>query len=358
MAERPIPPAETPWVEIALPLPLPQTFTYSIPKNFGRPLRLGDRVLVPFRKKRVTGFVVGFPERTERRDLRPLEERLDEGPLLTPLLLDLLRWASQYYLHPLGAVIKTALPAGLFGVRAARARQRPPSLHDEEDDPAERASPPSLMPEQERALREIEEARSAGGFHPFLLFGVTGSGKTEIYLRAIEAVRRGGRSAIVLVPEIALTPQLVRRFRERIEEPIAVQHSGLTRAARLDQWRRIHAGELRIVIGVRSAVFSPVEKLGIVIVDEEHDGSYKQEEGLRYNARDVAVVRAKREGAIALLGSATPSLESYHNAKSGRYRLLRLPSRVEKRPLPEIDLVDMRGRSGEGLHRIFSKVLL
>lgn len=212
----------------------------------------------------------------------------------------------------------------------------------------EPAEPPELTPEQAAAHKALLAALDAKVFAPFLLQGVTGSGKTEVYLRAIrEAVDRG-KSALVLVPEIALTPQLVGRFRARFGEGIAVLHSGLSDGERFDEWRRIRRGDVSIAVGARSAVFAPLKNLGIVVVDEEHDGSYKQDEGLRYHARDVAVVRAQRAGAIVVMGSATPSLETWHNATSGRYQRLMLSKRVGDRPLPPVEIVSIAGGKRKG----------
>lgn len=195
---------------------------------------------------------------------------------------------------------------------------------------------------QEAAVASVVSALRQGTFRPFLLHGVTGSGKTEVYLQATEEVLALGKSSLVLVPEIALTPQLVGRFRSRFGPEVAVLHSALKDRERLLYWQRLRRGELRVAVGVRSAIFAPIQSLGLLVVDEEHDSSFKQEEKLRYNARDLAVVRAKQCGATVLLGSATPSLESLENARTGRYELLTLPSRVDDRSLPEVKLVDLR----------------
>jgi primosomal protein N' (replication factor Y) (superfamily II helicase) len=204
------------------------------------------------------------------------------------------------------------------------------------------ARPAQLTDAQGRALAEVQGALDAGGFHPFLLQGVTGSGKTEVYLRAAEhALSRGG-GALVLVPEIALTPQLVGRFRSRFGSAVAVLHSGLRDRERLLHWKGLRSGVVRLAVGVRSAVFAPVRDLALLVVDEEHDPSFKQDEKLRYQARDLAVVRAKQAGATVVLGSATPSLETLENARRGRYRHLRLPARVDDRPMPHVTLVDLR----------------
>mgnify|MGYP006277332805 FL=1 len=202
----------------------------------------------------------------------------------------------------------------------------------------------TLNSEQEEAMRAVAEEMTNPS-HPILLFGVTGSGKTEIYLRAIRHALDAGKTALVLVPEIALTPQTVERFKSRfadIQDRIAVLHSHLSDGERHDEWHKIHTGHARVVIGARSSIFAPVENPGVIIVDEEHESSYKQDEAPRYNARDMAVLRANREKAAVILGSATPSLESWHNAQSGKYRLVRLNQRVDDKSMPVVRVVDLR----------------
>jgi primosomal protein N' (replication factor Y) len=202
---------------------------------------------------------------------------------------------------------------------------------------------PELTPPQAHAVARIEEQLTARARHPFLLHGVTGSGKTEVYLRAVQRCLELGRGAIVLVPEIALTPQLVSRFRARIGDAIAVLHSGLAEVDRYAMWKRLRSGELRVVVGARSALFAPVHDLALLCVDEEHDGSFKQEEGVRYNARDMALLRAHRAGAVCVLGSATPSLASEASCRSGRIEKLRLPERARRTAvLPAVEIVDVR----------------
>jgi primosomal protein N' (replication factor Y) len=203
-------------------------------------------------------------------------------------------------------------------------------------------------PEQHGALASIREAIISAKYAPFLLHGVTGSGKTEVYLAAVEEVLKQGRQALVLIPEISLTPQLVSRFRARFGAAIAILHSRLSAGERYDGWRRIGKGLARVAIGTRSAIFAPFTRLGIIVVDEEHDASYKQEEKLRYNARDLALVRGRMDHAVVILGSATPSVESYYNARMGKLTLLQLTRRVEGRPLPDIEIVDMKQ---EGVQR-------
>jgi primosomal protein N' (replication factor Y) len=219
-------------------------------------------------------------------------------------------------------------------------------------------APETLTPHQRQAVAAINNAIVRGGFSPFLLHGVTGSGKTEVYLRAIRSVLDAGRSAVVLVPEIALTPQLVAMFRSRVREPIAVLHSAMAQSRRRAEWEEIREGRRRVVIGARSAVFAPVRDPGIFIVDEEHDGSFKQAEGFRYHARDLALLRAQREGTVAILGSATPAVETYHNALGSKLSLLSLPERATAQPLPEVTVVDLRhDRFGPGGQAYVSQVL-
>ena len=221
---------------------------------------------------------------------------------------------------------------------------------------------PQLNPHQAEALTALSAALSCKGrFATFILQGVTGSGKTEVYLRLIAEARQQGRGALVLVPEISLTPQLAARFRARFGDDVSVLHSALPPVQRRTAWRRLRAGEVGIALGARSAVFAPVRDLGVVVVDEEHDSSFKQEEGLRYHGRDLALVRAQKSGAVAVLGSATPSLESHHNVELGRYRRLLLPTRANPaaalRPLPPVEIVDLR-REPPLADGLFSRRLL
>jgi primosomal protein N' (replication factor Y) len=222
-----------------------------------------------------------------------------------------------------------------------------------------RTEAPQLMPQQEDALKIIRQSIETLAPPVVLLFGVTGSGKTEVYLQAIKHTLARGQGAIVLVPEIALTPQTIERFRGRFGEDVAVLHSRLSQGERHDEWHRIHDGVARIVVGPRSAVFAPVHNLGLIVVDEEHEPSYKQEEAPRYNARDVAVVRGRLEKCAVVLGSATPALESFHNVRRGKYALAELPARVDHRQMPVVRVVDMRIEAErEGRPNIFSRDLI
>jgi primosomal protein N' (replication factor Y) len=254
------------------------------------------------------------------------------------------------------SALRRSLPVSDASVRAlvrrgfvrVETRDVGTALESEVAVPEQYLEPPEVLTVHQReAIASVDNAIARGGYSPFLLHGVTGSGKTEVYLHAIRSVLEKGRSAVVLVPEIALTPQLVAMFRSRVEEEIAVLHSALPAARRRAQWEAIRRGGRRVVIGARSAVFAPVVDPGIFIVDEEHDASFKQGEGFRYHARDLALLRAQRQGACAVLGSATPSVETYHNAVKGKLALLTLPERATTQSLPEVDVVDLRHeRSG------------
>jgi primosomal protein N' (replication factor Y) len=269
------------------------------------------------------------------------DDKLPRRAIAKRALLDRLAGAGE------AGVVVTALTAGersalralaMAGLARVEHRALPGGLAPP------RAAPNPATVELNAAQSQAVAALSAavGGFATFLLQGVTGSGKTEVYLRVIAAARAAGRGALVLVPEIALTPQLAARFRARFGEDVAVLHSALPPKERLAAWRRLRSGEVGIALGARSALFAPVRALGVVVVDEEHDASFKQEEGVRYHARDLAVVRAQRVGAIAILGSATPSLESAHNVARGRFTKLVLPERATPRPLPEVTVIDLR----------------
>jgi primosomal protein N' (replication factor Y) len=478
------------YAEVAFPLRLSQTFTYRLPLALQRDAQVGARLLVPFGRKLATGYIVALHEALDPAaglddsDIKDAEELLDVEPLLTPDVLEITRWISDYYAAPWGEVLKAALPAGLnatieqvisittegrdelarlpvrraatlkaqalrfvaeegtttlrvlarhFGqARAtktvreleragwitlahrarsalAKAKRRkavrllPPAVHDSNGaralsaaqqrivaaliaaggemffaelleaaaasvssiqtlerrgvletfvrevrrDPLADAQLPGaddlkLTDEQETALSEIEAAQNAGAYAAFLLHGVTGSGKTEIYIRAMRSALARGRSAMMLVPEIALTPVFSRRLRAHFGDAVAIFHSSLTTGERFDEWSRLKRGEARVVIGTRSAVFAPVSDLGVIVIDEEHEASYRQQESPFYNGRDVGVVRALKERAVVVLGSATPSLESFYNARRGKYRYLQLSRRIANREMARAEIIDMR----------------
>jgi primosomal protein N' (replication factor Y) len=394
----------------------------GVGKRVKAPFGRGDRATI--------GYCVRVSETPPQRTVKELVAVLDDEPLLTDNLLRLTRWMADYYLCGWGQVLNAVVPAGareqagtrtiVFveavpeGERAAdpteltkkqtavleylRGQGKPVELRQLTrqvrcgngpvealvmkglarrvtrrvdqfaDAPAEAAAPDgpvTLNPAQQKAWDVLEPALKQGGFHAFLLHGVTGSGKTEVYLRAIEEVIRQGKEALVLVPEISLTPQTIQRFRGRCGE-MAVLHSHLGDAERGGHWRRVAAGQVQVVVGARSAVFAPARRLGLIVIDEEHENTFKQESTPRYHGRDVAVMRARLENIPILLGSATPSLESWHNAERGQYTLLSLPQRVLDFPLPDVGLIDLRhqqprkrrfGAISEGLERSMRNAL-
>ncbi|MBF0574107.1 MAG: primosomal protein N', partial [Desulfamplus sp.] len=514
------------YIEVAVALPVNQIFTYKVPEYLANSALIGMRVLVPFGKRRITGYIVSKIGKRDDNQVgykpKLILDLLDDIPLFPPSMVQFFNWISRYYIHPVGEVIKSALPSGLdshdvalvvitekgsqfllnngsnhkgaihnnFALQNTNNYNTPtkssvnnqnsltpaeiyvieqlqsaggtlplklltdskktnsknctvthalinkmvkdelleirselkkdktqvkmekfitisdhifsemvinklskkrqeiidivkkhkeisltalkqdvptaPKLvpimaedgyltitlkqvfRDPFGDTVDPDIPPKLTDEQARVVNQVKEKMEAGfdkrepGFQRYLLTGVTGSGKTEVYMRLVtEAVNRG-RGAIILVPEISLISQTERRFRARFGKTIAVIHSGLSRGELLDQWYRIAKGELSIVIGARSAIFAPVDNLGIIIVDEEHDTSYKQETGLRYNARDLALVRGQQNNITVILGSATPSIQSYYNACNGKFQELVLKNRVNRHSLPEITLVDLK----------------
>lgn len=477
------------YVDVAVALPLSIPFTYAVPEALLPFAVPGQRVLVPFGKRRVTGYILRLCEKQDLKNIKNIIDVLDELPLFPMSMISFFEWISEYYIYPIGEVIKCALPSGLniydvtsieitelgreflqndfltatetkalqfinkgpcrirdvfrrFGKDVSgslmyrmgekglvqinrtlnRSRARPnveryvrlnkdipigeklsaqrkqlinclrmdndvslkelkklvPSAArmitsmekkgyvSVEDrivyrDPFGEAIQPdtvhTLTTEQQCVINNILEQLDKG-FSAHLLAGVTGSGKTEVYMQLAASIIQRGYCVIVLVPEIALISQMERRFRSRFGDRIAVLHSGLSDGERYDQWMRIVKGEANIVLGARSAIFAPFEKLGLIIVDEEHDSSYKQESGFRYHARDLAVVRAKQESSIVLLGSATPSIQSYYNASTNKFVREILTERVEKRPLPEVRTVDLREyRDRRGTEKVMTPIL-
>ncbi len=466
------------FAEVAIPVAVHGTFTYAIPPELRDAVRLGSRVEVPFGAKRNTGFVVALSDHApEGSRIKPIRAVLDDDePALLPEIIDLCRWAAEYYIAPLGEMLRVALPANMSArgrrelvlvgdeamiaaaigaeqiietdlplidelrrrplpfaaaleasSRASIARVRDAGLitigdrvQDAKGVRYDRfvvldTAPAGLTPKQQTAV-ELLSARGGemsvrameiagvsaavlaalakksivrierrarrhtldaflagldpasvgeirhsveqsaaidtvratlGTFAPFLLEGVTGSGKTEVYIELMRDAVRRGEQALLLVPEISLTPVFASRLKERFGERIAILHSSLSASERFDQWWRARRGEVDVAIGPRSALFTPFQRLGLLVVDEEGDAAYKQDETPRYNARDLAVVRAQFRGIPIVLGSATPSLESRENAERGKYRLLRMMSRVEERPLPVAEVIDLRKEKAE-----------
>jgi primosomal protein N' (replication factor Y) len=398
-------------VSVAVPVPYLDVLTYQVPDALPPPMRgarvavpLGTRVVTGI----VVDPAAEHPGQTPIEKIKNILEVLDEDAFLPGPVVDLALWVSEYYACGAGDALAAAVPSaqphktlriaaltaqGHDETIAVRGRQKEaiealrgaphgmpvPELHERgvssdvlqrlagkgliafhhrriERDPfaggasviaANASTDRVLTVEQSNALDVLGAAAAAGKFAVFLLQGVTGSGKTEVYLRLADLVLHAGKSVLVLVPEIALTPAVASAFRDAFGDRVAVQHSGLSDGERSDQWYRIRRGEVSVVVGTRSAVFAPLEKLGLIIVDEEHDTSFKQEETPRYHGRDVAVMRGRNAGALVVLGSATPSLESSHNASSARYTRLIMDKRVQDRSLASVSVVDMRQEYAE-----------
>lgn len=328
-----------PILQIAIPTPLRRTFDYTVPADSVHQWQIGQRVQVLFGQRPLVGVVTDivnsslFPE----NKLKPIQAAIDAIPLLDEKLLSLYHWASDYYQHPIGDVIVGTLPKkireGQVASSAASSIIATASIEKSQPDF-------KLTQEQTQAIEAITQTTH---FQPFLLFGVTGSGKTEVYLRVIAEVLKQNKQALVLVPEIALTPQTVARFEARFSVPVLLLHSGLTDVRRFKSWMQSTQNTPCIVIGTRSAVFAPLKQCGIIIIDEEHDTSFKQQNGFRYCARDVAVMRAKLLNIPIVLGTATPSLESWKNATQHRYQLLTLSERAGNALLPDVKLHNIRG---------------
>ena len=391
--------ATRPVLRVALPLPLPQPFDYAPPPGIeAGSVQRGQRILVPFGARELYGVVVGHAMADPGIELKAARALPDDAPLLHDELFESLQWLSHYLHAPLGEVLATALPSALrrgeplpdtttYGWSLTEAgRTALPSMRAGkpqalatvlEAGASEEALLDTTHPGWRTPMRTLrdrglveriakvgsakvrsestfalndeqrcatEAIDSASGFAPFLLDGVTGSGKTEVYLHAIRACLARGKQALVLVPEIGLTPQLLQRFRARLGVPVEILHSGLGDAERARAWMAAARGQARVIVGTRSAVFVPLPDAGLIVIDEEHDGSYKQFDGIRYHARDFALVRAKAMGVPIVLGSATPSLESLHNAQAGRFVHLRLCLRAGGAHPPQVRVQDVRKR--------------
>ena len=342
------------FAEIAVPLPVRRPFHYKIPDELKAKAAVGKRVWVPFGPRKLVGYIVGLVDKPQVDGIRDIISVIDdETPVLNKELLELTKWIAGYYHASWGEAIKAALP-GTLKKGKIKTKPRHPSA-DEEYEPTKNFNPTQ---EQAAALRSIKGSIAGRKNDIYLLHGITGSGKTEVYLQSIEAALKLGKSAIVLVPEISLTPQAIERFKSRFGGIVAVLHSRLLESERFLEWKKLKEGSAKIAVGARSAIFAPLDDLGLIVIDEEHETSYKQDDAPRYNARDAAVERSRISGATVILGSATPSMESYQKAVSGEYKLLRLTERIEKRPLPKVDIIDMRQELLDSReHKIFSRAL-
>ncbi len=333
-------------LRVALDVPVPKLFDYLI--DDATPADIGDRVVVPFGTRQRVGVVVeaaGASSVATSR-LKPVTRVLDDAPRLSAGWLEQMRFLSTYYQRPFGETVAGALPARLRSLKPLPKRRKS-AAGGAADATQHFVAGHEPNPAQAQAVERIGAA--LGTFRPFLLHGITGSGKTEVYLRLIAQVLSKGMQALVLVPEIGLTPQLEARFRRAFPASrIAVLHSALEDTARTHAWLDAARGDAPIILGTRLAVLTPLPRLGIVVVDEEHDASFKQQEGLRYSGRDAAVLRAKLAGCPVVLGTATPSLETWFNCRAGRYELLTLPERaVPGARLPTVRTVDLRIESAE-----------
>lgn len=342
------------FAKVLVNLPIEGPFDYKIPEAMIDKIQRGCRVWVSFGTRRLVGYVIDFSSISKISSPKEIEELIDEEPILDEGMLLLTKQISRHYLCSWGEAIEAAIPSSLKkGKTQVIARKR---------ETEEKVEPTINFPPtegQKRALHSILKAIRQNQHSVFLLHGITGSGKTEVYLQSIGKILASGKSCIVLVPEISLTPQATERFRSRFQESVAVFHSRLTQGQKYDQWKKIKDGICHIVVGARSAIFSPVKNLGLIVIDEEHDTSYKQQDVPRYHAVDVAIMRARIANAVAILGTATPSLESYYKAKNKEYKLLQLKKRIEKRPLPSVDIIDMREEIIQRRKRriVFSRIL-
>ncbi len=410
------------YIQVAVALPISGTFTYTVTGELVGKVAVGKRVLVPFSGRKVTAYILRIIPPEKRKGLKDIITVIDTHPLFPPQMVEFFEWLSNYYLYPIGLVIKGALPTGLNvrtpdgtrmhskgwldrvgllkmvfitvkkgatidrslfdrkrlprnedGFLAMMIKKKEVSLREIKNafsngaylvdkwvtsgflkkthrpvvrDVADETlfislGPPPLNSKQKEVVERISEKLKGDAFFTYLLHGITDSGKTEVYYHAVRAAKELGKQSIIMVPEIALTVSMASLFKARFKDRVAILHSALSKGERYDQWIRIAKGDADVVIGARSALFAPLSRLGLIIVDEEHDLSYKQEEKFRYQARDAAIVRAKLSDAVVILGSGTPSVQSYQNAAIGKYGFLTMPKRILRKELPDIKVIDM-----------------
>ena len=317
-------------LQVAVDLPVRGLLSYRSPQ--GIVPEAGVRVKVPVQSRTCTGLVIAADNTasSEKFKLKAISEQIDTEPLLNPAMMKLLGWCADYYLHPPGEVFMGALPAALRGDRKCPDAKLPPQ------------ETASATEKHELNNEQLKTVQAVNAKQPYLLEGVTGSGKTEVYMELIAKAMQEGKQSLLLLPEIGLTPQNLERLRQRFQCPVAVIHSGRTRKQRLEAWLAARAGLVPLVVGTRSALWTPLDKPGLIVVDEEHDHSFKQQDGFRYMARDVAVMRARIEKIPIVLGSATPSLESLFNAHHKRYTHLKLSQRAGSAKLPTMRVMDIR----------------
>jgi len=325
--------------EVAIPVPLHNTFDYLCKEKVG----IGSRVKVPFGNKKVTGIVLSHKDKSSFKKLREVEVVIDHEVLLSKEILAFLSWSANYYHHPIGEVLSNAIPKNLRNGKPAVIK-KPSELHDKV-----LLNNFELNTEQNFAINEV--LKSSSEFNGFLLHGVTGSGKTEVYLSITEQLLKQGKQVLVLVPEIGLTPQMISRFEQRIKDRVVTVHSQLNDTQKQDAYLMAKDGDAKVILGTRSAIFTPIPNLGLVIVDEEHDSSFKQQSNFRYSARDLSFMRAKFANVPLILGTATPSLETLKNVIEKKLVRLTLTSRPGEAIMPSVDLIDMRSQPSEPLSK-------
>ena len=325
--------------EVAIPVPLHNTFDYLCKEKVG----IGSRVKVPFGNKKVTGIVLSHKDKSSFTKLKEIEEIIDHEALLSEEILKFLSWSANYYHHPIGEVLSNAIPKNLRNGKSAVIK-KPIEVDD-------KVSSSELEHTSEQNLAITEVLKGSSKFNGFLLHGVTGSGKTEVYLSITEQLLKKGKQVLVLVPEIGLTPQMISRFEQRIDGRVVAVHSQLNETQKQDAYLLAKDGDAKVILGTRSAIFTPIPNLGLVIVDEEHDGSFKQQSSFRYSARDLSFMRAKFANVPLILGTATPSLETLKNVLEKKLIRLTLTSRPGVAIMPSVDLIDMRSQSSEPLSK-------
>lgn len=329
------------YANVAVPAPLHKMFTYGVPSNLADRAKPGMRAVVSFHRRNVVGYIIELTKNAPSRGVaKDIIDIPDESPTFSPAMIKLISWMADYYCAPVGDCFRAASPVVLNRVPKETTGRKRTQLPGNIEDVLP-TSEPEFTTGQTQALDKLRSGLN-GGFHTTLLHGITGSGKTEIYLKLIDDMIKSGRQSILLVPEIGLTPQLLGNVKARFGDLASVYHSGLTDKNRLIEWQKMRKGETKVVVGTRSAVFAPFDRLGLIIVDEEHDSSYKQEESPRYQGRDTAIVRAKFEDVPVILGTATPAIETFHNAKTKKYSYIYLGTRATGAELPSVKIVDLK----------------
>jgi len=344
------------FAEVVFGVPINRVFLYKIPEKLKSLSKKGIRVFAPFGRRNLIGYIVALQDKSDPVlrhngtciETKELIEILDAEPVVNDEMLKFTRWISDYYLCPWGEVIESAMPewvdVKIVNKREIkRVKERSQKSEVRSQKPKGKDSDFPLTTYQENVINKIKNKIDEEKHQVFLLHGVTGSGKTEVYIRATVEALKKGKKVIVMVPEITLTLQLFQRFSNVFVNRVAILHSGFTQRERYNEWMKVRNNEVDIVIGARSAVFAPFENIGLIIVDEEHDTAYKQDTNPRYNGRDIAIVRGKYSNAVVILGSATPSMESFYNSQTSKYEYLHLPGRIDKKSLPLIEIVDIKG---------------